>query len=161
MRSVFKLLVAALIGAGLLMPPVVRAQNAAVAAQQTPPGWIFTPSIVVGGTWDDNVLLTNPEANPPGDYGSPITPAARLSYTGKYTRFSSGYSGSFVRYLTLTELNSLQQSFNATIDRKANGRLTFFGRWTCEKGRSSPTLARVPATLRSNFLPPSARPVKF
>ena len=127
MRSLFKLFVAASIGVALLMPPVVRAQSTSVPAQQTPPGWIFTPSIVVGGTWDDNVLLTNPEANPPADYGSPITPAARLSYTGKYTRFSSGYSGSFVRYLTLTELNSLQQSFNATIDRKANGRLTFFG----------------------------------
>lgn len=146
MRTVFRLLVAAFVGVGLLMPPVVRAQSGGAPAQQSPPGWIFTPSIVVGGTWDDNVLLTNPNANPPADYGSPITPAGTLSYTGKYTRFSSGYSGSFVRYMTLTELNSLQQSLNATIERRANGRLTFFGQ---ESFAAAPTtdvlqLAGVP-----------------
>ena len=83
--------------------------------------------MTVGGTWDDNVLLVNPGTNPPADYGSPITPAANLSYTGKYTQFSTGYSGSFLRYATLTELNSLQQSLNATIERRVSGRLTFFG----------------------------------
>jgi len=146
MRSVFRLFVAALIGVGLLMPPVVRAQSAAIPAQQTAPGWIFTPSISFGGTWDDNVLLVNPGTNPPADYGSPITPAASLDYTGKYTRFSSGYSGSFVRYMTLTELNSLQQSLRATVERRANGRLTFFGQ---ESYTAAPTtdvlqLAGVP-----------------
>jgi hypothetical protein len=127
MRSVSRLFAAAAIGCGLLMPPVVRAQGAAMSTQQTAPGWIFTPSIVFGGTWDDNVLLVNPGTNPPADYGSPIAPSASLNYTGKYTRFSSGYSGSFVRYMTLTELNSLQQSLRATIEQRANARLTFFG----------------------------------
>src|SRR4029078_293653 len=102
----------------------VRAQSGGVPAQQAPPGWIFTPSVVFGGTWDDNVLLSNPDAAPAANYGSPIASAASLSYTGKYTRFSSGYSGSFVRYMTLTELNSLQQSLHATIERRARGRLT-------------------------------------
>jgi hypothetical protein len=128
MRSVFRLLIAAAVGCGLLMPPVVRAQGASAAsAQQTAPGWIFTPSIVFGGTWDDNVLLVNPGTNPPADYGSPISPSASLNYTGKYTRFSSGYAGSFVRYMTLTELNSIQQSVRATIEQRANARVTFFG----------------------------------
>lgn len=127
MRSVFRLFVATAVGCGLLMPPVVRAQGPALSTQQTAPGWIFTPSIVFGGTWDDNVLLVNPDTNPPADYGSPIAPAASLNYTGKYTRFSSGYTGSFVRYMTLSELNSLQQQLRATIDQRANARLTFFG----------------------------------
>jgi len=136
MRSVFRLFVAALAGVGLLMPHAVRAQNAPIPAQQTPPGWVFTPSIMVGGTWDDNVLLVNPGTNPPSDYGSPITPAASLSYTGKYTRFSTGYSGSFLRYVTLTELNSLQQSWRAQVERRASARLTFFGQ---ESFNAAPT----------------------
>jgi hypothetical protein len=49
-----------------------------------------------------------------------------LNYTGKYTRFSSGYTGSFVRYMTLTELNSLQQSVRATIDQRVNARVAVF-----------------------------------
>jgi len=110
-----------------LAPPVVRAQSSAIPSQQTAPGWIFTPSVSFGGTWDDNVLLVNPGTNPPGDYGSPITPAGSVDYTGKFTRFSGGYAGSFVRYMTLSELNSVQQSLRAMVERKANARLTFFG----------------------------------
>jgi hypothetical protein len=127
MRSGLRLFVAVLLGLALLLPPVVRAQGTPTPTQQTAPGWIFTPSIAYGGTWDDNVLLVNPGTNPLADYGSPITPAASLAYTGKYTRFSSGYSGSFVRYMTLTELNSLHQSLRASVDRRVTGRLTFFG----------------------------------
>ena len=58
---------------------------------------------------------------------SPITPAASIDYTGKLTRFSSGYSGSFVRYMTLNELNSLQQSLRASVDRRVSDRLTLIG----------------------------------
>ena len=127
MRSVLRPLVVVFVAAGFLMPPIVRAQSNGIPAQQTAPGWIFTPSISFGGTWDDNVLLVNPGTNPPSDYESPITPGASLDYTGKYTRFSGGYSGSFLRYNTLTELNSLQQSLRAMVERRATNRVTFFG----------------------------------
>lgn len=136
MRSVPRLLLAGLVAMGVLTPPVVRAQISAIPAQQTAPGWIFTPSMSFGGTWDDNVLLVNPAANPPSDYGSPITPAASLDYKGKLTRFSTGYSGSFVRYMTLSELNSLDQSFRAMVERRANTRMMFFGQ---ESFTSAPT----------------------
>jgi len=126
MRRVPKLSFAALIGIGTLVASVVHAQST-IPAQQTAPGWIFTPSISSGATWDDNVVLVNPGTNPPSDYGFPITPSASLDYTGKFTRFSTGYSGSFVRYVTLTELNSLQQSLRATVERKANTRVMLFG----------------------------------
>jgi len=128
MRRVLRFFAAALVALPVLLPPGVRAQGPAVPPQQqTPPGWVFTPSISVGGAWDDNVLLINPEASPPSDYGSPITPAARLSYTGKFTRFSSGYSGAFVRYMNLTELNGLHQTLHANLEQRVNGRLTLFG----------------------------------
>jgi hypothetical protein len=130
MRNVPRLLGAIVIGVAVLTAPVVRAQSTGIPAQQTAPGWIFTPSISFGGTWDDNVLLVNPGTNPPADYGSPITPAASLDYTGKYTRFSTGYSGSFVRYLTLDSLDSFQQSLRAMVERRASERVTFFGQET-------------------------------
>src|SRR6478672_9872022 len=127
MRSVPRLILTALVGMALSMPTAVHAQSSGTPAQQTAPGWIFTPSISYGGTWDDNVLLVNPGTNPSADYGTPITPGASIDYTGKLTRFSSGYSGAFVRYLTLEQLNSLQQSFHASVDRRVTNRLTFIG----------------------------------
>ena len=136
MRIVPRLFAAALGGVAILMPAGVHAQSSSIPQQQTAPGWIFTPSIRTGSTWDDNVLLVNPGTNPPSDYGFPITPSGSLDYTGKFTRFSTVYSGSFVRYVTLTELNSLQQSLRANVERKANARVTFFGQ---ESFTSAPT----------------------
>jgi len=127
MRCAPRLSLAALIGMAMLTSPTVHAQSSTIPAQQTAPGWIFTPSISSGGTWDDNVLLVNPGTNPSSDYGFPITPAASLDYTGKLTRFSTGYAGSLVRYVTLSELNSLQQSFRAAVSRKVNTRVTLLG----------------------------------
>lgn len=116
----------ALVAMALLTPGAVHAQSSG-PAQQTAAGWIFTPSISYGGTWDDNVLLVNPGTSPSADYGMPITPGATIDYTGKLTRFSSGYSGAFVRYLTLEQLNSLQQSFHASVDRRVSNRFTLIG----------------------------------
>ena len=130
MRSVPRLLLAGVVAMAVLSPPVVRAQSTSASAspvQPTTPGWIFTPSISIGGTWDDNVLLVNPGTEPPGDYGTPIAPAASLAYTGKLTRFSSEYSGSVVRYMTLDQLNSLEQSLHATFDRKISNRVVLIG----------------------------------
>ncbi len=128
MRSVVRFSTAIAILSTLLSPLVVSGQTgAAPPAAKTAPGWVFTPSVGVGGAWDDNVLLVNPGSNPPADYGYPITPGASLDYTGKLTKFSSGYNGSFVRYVTLENLNSFQHSFRAMAERRANARLTFFG----------------------------------
>ncbi|HET6492568.1 MAG TPA: hypothetical protein VFG44_06305 [Burkholderiales bacterium] len=127
MRTVLRLIGATLVGTVALTPTPLRGQSPAVPNQQTAPGWIFTPSIAVGGTWDDNVLLVNPGPDPSSDYASPITPGVSLDYTGKLTRFSSGYSGSIIRYASLGDLNSFQQSLRAMIEHRATARLTFFG----------------------------------
>jgi hypothetical protein len=126
MRIVLRLLTAWVIGIAAASPAIVSGQSAPLPNQQTPPGWVFTPSIAVGGSWDDNVLLVNPGTNPPADYGSPVSPAVSLDYTGKRTRFSSGYYGSIVRYLTLDDLNSFQQSLRAMVEHRATARLTLF-----------------------------------
>jgi hypothetical protein len=134
------------VGLGVLSPAVISGQGAPTATQQSAPGWIFTPSIAVGGTWDDNVLLVNPGTEPPSDYGSPITPGVGLDYNGKFTRFSSGYSGALVRYQTLDSLNSFHQSLRVSAEHRVNARFAMFAQ---DSFASAPTtdvlqLAGVP-----------------
>jgi hypothetical protein len=146
MRSVLKLLGVSAVSMLVVSPSSVDAQGTAAPTQPAAPGWIFTPSIAFGGSWDSNVLLVNPGTNPPADYGSPISPSASLDYTGKYTRFSSGYYGSFVRYFTLDDLNSFQQSLRAMVEHRVSAKYKLFGQ---ESFNAAPTtdvlqLAGVP-----------------
>jgi hypothetical protein len=92
--------------------------------EQPTPGWVFTPRVSFGGSWDDNVFLVHPADNPPGDYASPIGPAATLDYSGKRTRFSAGYDGSIVLYRSLDELTSYSQFLSAAFEHRASERLT-------------------------------------
>ena len=146
--SVLRLLTSVVVGSVVLNTHIVRAQGTAAPAQQPLVGWVFTPSISFGGTWDDNVLLVNPgtSTDPPADYQSPIGPGLSLGYTGKRTRFSTGYNGSMVRYQSLEDLNSFHQSFRLTMEHRLTPRLSFFGQ---ETFASAPTtdvlqLAGVP-----------------
>ena len=128
MRSAFRLFVATAVGCGPVMPPVVRAQGPALSTQPDSSRLdLYSLKSCSAGPGMTTSFSSDPGTNPPADYGSPIAPSASLNYTGKYTRFSSGYTGSFVRYMTLSELNSLQQQLRATIEQRANARLTFFG----------------------------------
>jgi hypothetical protein len=146
--SVLRLFTSILAGSVVLNTQIVRAQGTAAPPQQPLVGWVFTPSISFGGTWDDNVLLVNPgtSTDPPADYQSPIGPGLSLGYTGKRTRFSTGYSGSMVRYHSLDDLNSFHQSLRATMEYRLTSRLSVFAQ---ETFASAPTtdvlqLAGVP-----------------
>jgi hypothetical protein len=146
--SVLRLLTSVVVGCLVLNTQIVRAQGTVAPAEQPLVGWVFTPSISFGGTWDDNVLLVNPgpSVDPPADYQSPIGPGLSLGYTGKRTRFSTGYSGSMVRYHSLDALNSFHQSLRATMEHRLTSRLSFFAE---ETFASAPTtdvlqLAGVP-----------------
>lgn len=112
----------------VLWPSSLAAQAFTPVNPEAPPtpGWVFTPSIGVGGAWDDNVLLVNPGDRPPGDYSSPIRPSLGLDFTGKYTRFSAGYDGSIVLYRTLDELSSYEQHLRLGVSHRVNERLTLF-----------------------------------
>lgn len=110
------------------------------AAERTP-GWIFTPAIGLGGSWDDNVLLVNPGDGPPSDYASPINPSLSLDFTGKRTRFSTGYDGSIVLYQTLDELTSFEQFLRVALEHRATERLTVF---LVENFTMAPTTDAIP-----------------
>jgi hypothetical protein len=91
------------------------------------PGWVFTPSMGMGGAWDDNVLLVNPADRPPPDYASPISPSLTLDYTGRRTQLSSGYTGSWVFYRRLDDLNSFDQNLRVSAQHRATSRVTLYG----------------------------------
>lgn len=118
-----RMLLAVLVAATFVVGPTVSAQQAPQPQTQQIPGWLFTPSIGFGGAWDDNVLLADRADNPPGDYVSPLNPAATLDYNGRRTRLSSGYDGSFRFHRTLDEMNSYEQRLRALVQHRATPRL--------------------------------------
>jgi hypothetical protein len=124
MRWALKGLVLSAVGLAAA-PTVVSAQKPAVQDQR-PGGWIFTPSIAFAGSWDDNILLANPNETPQSDYGTPINPGATIDFYSRRTQFLGAYSGSFLRYHTLSALNSSSQDIRAALQRRATPRLTWF-----------------------------------
>src|SRR5262245_5912365 len=107
---------------------VIYAQQNTPTAPHTrsTPGWVFTPSIGFGGSWDSNVLLANPGNEPPSDYATPFSPGASIDYLGRRVQFSSGYEGSFLMYRTLDALNSAQHLGRASLEYRASRRLKLF-----------------------------------
>jgi hypothetical protein len=107
---------------------VVFGQGQLGSAPEAPreAGWVFTPSLGVGGSWDDNVLLANPGDNPPRDYASPINPGLSLDFTGRRTKFSTGYLGSFTFYRRVDELSSYEHYLRAQLQHRLTKRLTLF-----------------------------------
>lgn len=122
MRVAFRMFLA---GLAALMPAMASAQRPLEERQVA--GWIFTPSIRFGGAWDDNILLADPDSNPPSDYATPLSPSATLDYRGRRTRISSGYDGSFLMYQTFGELNSSDHRVRGTVEHRATPRLLVFG----------------------------------
>lgn len=127
----------------LLFPSIAGAQAFTPVNPEAPPtpGWVLTPSIGVGGAWDDNVLVVSPAEGPPGDYASPIRPSLGLDFTGKYTRFSAGYDGSVVLYRSLDELSSFEQHLRAAFSHRISRQLTVFGE---ESFTRAPTTDAIP-----------------
>lgn len=107
-------------------------ESTAQIAPEAPktPGWVLTPSVGVGGSWDDNVLMLNPGDNPPSDYATPVNPSLSLDYRGRRTWFTAGYEGAFLTYRTLGQLNSTEQHLRAFFQHRATPRLTLFAEET-------------------------------
>jgi hypothetical protein len=109
----------------------VGAQTQVSTSLPEPPpvaGWVFTPALGVGASWNDNVLLAHPGDEPPADYATPIRPSLTLTYLGRRTQFSSGYEGSILIYRTLQELNSFEHAFRAGFEHRLTPRITVFAK---------------------------------
>ena len=104
--------------------PAAQGPSQPAAQDQRFAGWVVTPSITAGGGWDDNVLLANRGSNPPSDYTSPVGPGLSLDFTGKRTKFNSGYNGSFTFYRTIDELTSAEHQFRASFHHRVTPRIS-------------------------------------
>jgi hypothetical protein len=93
----------------------------------TYPGWIFTPSLATGGTWDDNLLLTHSDDVVLRDYATPVEPSLRLEYRGRRTLWSSSYDSSFLMYRDVSELNSSDQAVDIRLRQVITRNLTLSG----------------------------------
>src|SRR5438876_7779620 len=90
----------------------VAAQNVGQTTDIPPTvstGWTFSPSIVFGGAWDDNVLLQGRGDNLQSAFTTIVAPQAGIEYSGKRNRLTASYDGSLVLYRQLDGLNSFDQ----------------------------------------------------
>ncbi len=103
------------------------------------PGWTFTPTFGFAETYDDNISLfgVNTAEEQNNDYVATYFPAANLHYTGRHTRFTTDYTGSFLQYRTASALNRWDQRGSLDLRREESARLKWFGHGS---------LALVPST---------------
>jgi hypothetical protein len=112
MKRVFTFTIVLL--AALLQPGAAGAQEsnfvpAAWASPPPSPGWTFTPTLVVGSSWDDNVLVRGNGDPARSDVLSVLNPRATLDFNGARGQLSATYDGAALFYRDLNQLNSLDQ----------------------------------------------------
>jgi hypothetical protein len=110
------------------------------------PGWTFIPGVIVGATYDSNVIVTTSvgeNGRPPSDTYYTIDPTGSLRFKGKRTGFAANYRGNFRRYASIDELDGYDQHANVSIDRRATKRLTLFAN---NQYSTSPTTDEVDLT---------------
>ena len=124
MRHMMSVLVVAV----LLGPPAAaQAQNGnEMPVERVIPGWVFTPSMSVGVSYDDNPLLASHGNPSPGDMISLVRPGGELTFTQKHTRLEIGYRGTLVRYRDLTQFDNYDQRGLIDFRHQPTKRLQFF-----------------------------------
>jgi hypothetical protein len=105
--------------------PPAAAQPQPWAPERITAGWVFTPSIVLGGLYDTNPTLQQ--------NGTPITeelvglvnPRTEIDFNGRRAKFSAGYSGTLETYSELSELTRYDQRGRLDAQYRMTPRLNF------------------------------------
>jgi uncharacterized protein (PEP-CTERM system associated) len=106
------------------------AQGAVRASEPTAPGWVFTPGISVGETWDNNVLLATEGSETVGDFLTAVSPRGALGFRGRRSSFQADYRGSFQIYQQLTDLNAFDQRAGVEFRSRLSRTMNVFARNT-------------------------------
>ena len=123
MRWIVMLLIAAALATGR-----AEAQPGPWQPDRLSPGWVFTPSVVLGGLWDSNVTVRN-QGNPLiQELVGIVNPRGELDYNGRHLRFNTGYSGAFEAYRNVSELNRYEQKARVSTQYQASARLRALAR---------------------------------
>src|SRR5687767_5724129 len=126
----------------MLIGREVNAQSAPWAPERLTPGWVFTPSAVVGVLHDSNVTLRAVNEPIRSEAVGLINPRGEIDFNGPRTHMNIGYSGAFEAYRELSELNRYEQKGRFDLRYQTGPRLQL---------RSQASVARVPTTDRLDF----------
>jgi hypothetical protein len=122
------------------MIPSLVAQTQSAPGQPIAAGWVFTPSISVAETFDNNVLLTSEGGDTNSDFVTALVPGAALSFRGRQVTLQVDYLGSYQLYQQLSELNAFDQRANLSYRQRLTPRVSLFARNSLSK---SPTTDEV------------------
>lgn len=111
----------------LLVARAAGAQPAPWEPMQLSAGWVFTPSIVVGGLWDSNVTLRGTGEPISTEWVGLLNPRGEIDYNGRRTHMNAGYSGSLEAYRRFSELNRYEQFSRFDLRQQATRRLQLTG----------------------------------
>ena len=101
----------------------LQAQPAPWQPPRLTPGWVFTPTVMLGGVWDSNVTVRNQGDVLLQEWAGTVSPRGELDYNGRRFRFNTGYSGELEAYRHLNELNRYAQRARVYSEYRPTGRL--------------------------------------
>jgi hypothetical protein len=109
--------------------------------------------------FDDNPVLTATGGPTPDDTTMVVSPALDLTFTGRHTHIGLGYNGALVRYRTLDEYDSFDQTAQVELRQQASKRvgLNFHNRYSVHPSTDAVQLVGVPlfrrvGTRRNEFI---------
>src|SRR4051812_19743125 len=115
------------LAAVLLVARGASAQPAPWEPERLTAGWVFTPSIVVGGLWDSNVTLRAVHEPISSQWVGLLNPRGEVDFNGRRTHMNLGYSGALEAYQQFSELNRYEQFGRFEIRHQPRQHLQLFG----------------------------------
>jgi opacity protein-like surface antigen len=117
----------------MLVARVAMAQPAPWAPERLTPGWVFTPSMVLGVLHDSNVTLRAVNEPIRSEVVGLLNPRGELDFNGRHTHLNVGYSGALEAYRQLSALNRYEQRGRFEIRQQTGPRLELFSQATSEQ----------------------------
>jgi hypothetical protein len=125
MRHVVRYLLAVVLAA---VASPAAAQPAPWSPERITAGWVFTPSIALGGLWDSNPTTQNEGSPKSPEMVGLVNPRSEIDFNGRRAKFSAGYSGTLERYQELSELTRYDQRGRVDAKYQMTPRLLFQAR---------------------------------
>jgi hypothetical protein len=107
-------------------PALAQLVDVELAPKPRSPGIVFTPSASIGLIRDDNAIVAS-EGNPTqADTALSVRPGLDLALTRKHTVLAASYFGGLMRYQTLDQINSYDQTARAEFRHQPGRRVQLF-----------------------------------
>lgn len=116
------------------------AQPAPWQPERVTAGWVFTPSVAFGITWDDNATVVQENTPQQQELVGIVSPRGEVAFLGKRTKFLAGYAGSYENFRNLPELNRYGQNARLNASQQLTPRLRVDAR---SSARLTPTTDEV------------------